>query len=189
MAQTQVTRATNSGAVRTTPGTITHSFGTAATRHKCRLWGRSCHQSAYARPSTRSACVDSCSQLNLRNGCNSITTRKARFRQTRMRLPLTQYVWLNSWRGAELGTIRVNADLSTSRRSLWRLASNGLPDSEKILCGRHTRITCGAVGQHVASIDIRVDRPGTRSKRNYGAGSSAYHGNGGHSTNSRDTFE
>ena len=36
MAQTQVTRAMNSVAVRTTSETITHSFGTAATRYKCR---------------------------------------------------------------------------------------------------------------------------------------------------------
>ena len=69
-----------------------------------RLWGRSCHQSAYTRPSTHSACVDSCSQLNLRNGCNSITTRKARFRQTRRQPPLTQYVSLNSIHAAQLMT-------------------------------------------------------------------------------------
>ena len=70
-----------------------------------RLWGRSCHQSAHARPSARSDCMDSCSQLNLRNGCILITTRKAQFRQTRMRIPSTRHSenW-NSVHVAELST-------------------------------------------------------------------------------------
>ena len=70
-----------------------------------RPWGRSCNQSAHTRPSARSARMDSCSQLNLRNGCNSITTRKARLRQTRMRLPLTRHSedW-NSVHVAELNS-------------------------------------------------------------------------------------
>ena len=87
-----------------------------------RLWGRSCHRPAHTRPSACSAGIDSCSQLNLRNGCNSIMTRKARFRQTRVRLPSTwhsedwnsvhvaetQYVLLNSWRGVELGAVHTD---------------------------------------------------------------------------------
>ena len=76
-------------------------------------------------------------------------TRKARFRQTRVRLSLTwhseywnsvrvvetQYVQLNSWRGAELGMTRVDADWSTPRRSLRLLALDDPLDSEKVLCG------------------------------------------------------